>query len=198
MILSLVRFPPDGLVFEHLYRPGELDPGSSDLKLTSDPVVKGRVDRVGHNFRLRGSLQCTIERPCDRCLAEVTLPLDIDFDLLYAPAEVLAKDLQDRTGEVELREQDLDLSTFQHDQIDLDALVVEQIELQVPIRLLCREECRGLCPQCGADWNVEKCSCPLPIDPRWESLSGLRPADSPEADSLESGSLAIELEASSD
>ncbi len=187
MILSLVRFPPDGLVFEHLYRPGELDPGSSDLVLTADPIVKGRVDRVGPNFRLRGSLQCTIERPCDRCLAEVNLPLNIDFDLLYAPAEDLARDSKEWTGEVELGEEDLDLSTFQHDQIDLDALVIEQVELQVPIRLLCREECRGLCPQCGADWNTEQCSCPPPIDPRWESLTGLRSADSPETDLPEGG-----------
>jgi len=187
MILSLVRFPPDGLVFEHLYRPGELDPGSSDLVLTTDPIVKGRVDRVGPNFRLRGSLQCTIERPCERCLAEVNLPLNIDFDLLYAPAEDLARDFKERTGEVELGEEDLDLSTFQHDQIDLDALVIEQVELQVPIRLLCREECRGLCPQCGADWNTEQCSCPPPIDPRWESLTGLRSADSPETDRPEGG-----------
>jgi len=187
MILSLVRFPPDGLVFEHLYRPGELDPGSSDLVLTTDPVVKGRVDRVGPNFRLRGSLQCTIERPCDRCLAEVSLPLNIDFDLLYAPAEDLARDFQGRTGEVELGEQDLDLATFQHDQIDLDALVIEQVELQVPIRLLCREECRGLCPQCGADWNTEQCSCPPPIDPRWESLAGLGTAPPAETDLPEGG-----------
>ncbi|MFZ4627971.1 MAG: YceD family protein [Blastocatellia bacterium] len=184
MILSLVRFPPDGLVFEHLYGPGELDPGSSDLLLTSAPVVKSRIDRVGHNFRLRGSLQCTITRPCDRCLAEVSLPLDINFDLLYAPAE----ELEDRTGEVELGEQDLDLSVFQHDQIDLDALVVEQIELQVPIQLLCREECRGLCPECGADWNVETCSCTPPIDPRWETLMGVLPVDSPEEDPVERGS----------
>ena len=184
MILSLVRLPPDGLVFEHLYRPGELDPGSSDLLLTSAPAVKGRVDRVGHNFRLRGSLHCTIERLCDRCLAEVSLPLDIHFDLLYAPAE----EIENRTGEVELGEKDLDLSVFQHDQIDLDALVVEQIELQVPIRLLCREECRGLCSQCGADWNVERCSCPPPIDPRWESLMGAHPVDSADEDPAERGS----------
>ena len=178
MILSLVRFPPDGLVFEHVYRPGELDAGATDLTLTSDPIVKGRVDRVGHNFRLRGSLRCAIERLCDRCLVEVSLPLEIDFDLLYAPAE----ELEDRTGEVELGERDLDLSVFQHDQIDLDALVLEQIELQVPIRLLCREECRGLCPQCGADWNTEQCACPPPIDPRWESLAGLQPVDPTERD----------------
>jgi uncharacterized protein len=65
--------------------------------------------------------------------------------------------------------------------------VIEQVELQVPIRLLCREECRGLCPQCGADWNTEQCSCPPPIDPRWESLTGLRATDSPETDLPEGG-----------
>jgi hypothetical protein len=60
--------------------------------------------------------------------------------------------------------------------------VLEQIELQVPIRLLCREECRGLCPQCGADWNAEQCTCPPAIDPRWESLAGLRPVEPTDTD----------------
>jgi uncharacterized protein len=166
MILSLVRLPPDGMVFEHRYEMGELDLSAYDFALSAQPSVSGRVDKVGLSMRVRGSITCTVSRPCDRCLAEVTLPLLIDFDLLYAPVELSPA----RTGEVEIAEEDLDLAFFEKDQIDLGALVLEQIELHLPIRVLCQESCRGLCSQCGVDRNVESCHCPPIVDPRWESL----------------------------
>jgi len=166
MILSLVRLPPDGMVFEHRYEVGELDLANHDFALSAQPGLSGRVDKVGSNMRVRGKIACTVTRPCDRCLADVSLPLEIAFDLLYAPADIS----HSKAGEVELGEEDLDLALFEKDQIDLDALVLEQIELHLPIRVLCQEACRGLCSQCGVDWNTERCDCPPIVDPRWESL----------------------------
>jgi len=69
---------------------------------------------------------------------------------------------------------DLDFSVYQNDELDLDELVIEQLELALPVRLLCREECRGLCDQCGTNFNEQQCNCQPPIDPRWQALADLK------------------------
>jgi uncharacterized protein len=170
MIISLARMPPDGLVFKRQYQTGELDTREYDFKLGEPLLVDGRAIRAGQDIRLRGEIKARIYAPCDRCLNEVTIPVEIPFDLFYAPADASA----DQAGERELRERDLDFAVYENDQIDLDELVLEQLELSLPSRVLCREECRGLCPQCGADLNVEQCECKAQIDPRWRALADIK------------------------
>jgi len=103
-------------------------------------------------------------------LNEVTIRAEIPFDLFYTPADAA----RDQGGERELFERDLDFAVYENDQIDLDEMVLEQLELSLPSRVLCREDCRGLCPQCGADLNVEQCQCKPQIDPRWRALADLK------------------------
>ena len=170
MIISLARMPPDGLVFKRQYQTGELDTREYDFDLKEPPLVEGRAVRVGRDMRLRGEIKAEISAHCDRCLNEVPFPVEIPFDLFYAPAE--PRDGQ--IGERELFERDLDFAVYENDQIDLDELVLEQLELSLPSRVLCREECRGLCPQCGADLNFEQCECKPQIDPRWRALADLK------------------------
>lgn len=179
MIISLVRLPTDGLKFEHRYTADgadKLDLAGRDFELESldenGPLaeVTGRVDRVGVDMRLRGRIVAALRRPCDRCLATIALPMDLPFDLIYTPVEAG----RGRSGEIELHEEDLGLSVYENDEIDLDQLVIEQLELSLPTRLLCRDECRGLCPSCGVDLNNEECDCKAPIDPRWEALAAVK------------------------
>ncbi|HKQ72808.1 MAG TPA: DUF177 domain-containing protein [Blastocatellia bacterium] len=170
MIISLVRMPPDGLVFKHHYKAGELDTREHDFELKEPPLVEGRATRAGMDIRLRGDVKALIATPCARCLNEVTIPVEIPFDLFYAPADPGA----DLGGERDLLNRDLDFAVFENDQIDLDGMVLEQLELEMPSRVLCREDCRGLCPQCGADLNLEPCGCKTQIDPRWQVLADLK------------------------
>ena len=170
MLISLVRLPNDGLRFEHQYEDGELDLADRDFTLSRQVTIIGRVDRVGAEMRLRGSLTASLRRPCDRCLTDVEWPLELPFDLIYVAAD---KDSQ-RSGEVELTVNDLGISVYENDQIDLDEMVIEQLELSLPFRLLCTEDCRGLCPQCGVDLNNDKCDCQPLIDPRWEALAAVK------------------------
>ena len=170
MIISLVRMPPDGLVFKHQYKAGELDARGYDFELEEAPFVEGRAIRAGQDVRLRGEIKARISAPCDRCLNEVKIPVEIPYDLFYAPSDPGAG----HTGENELHDRDLDFAVFENDQIDLDEMVLEQLELSLPSRVLCREDCRGLCPQCGADLNVEQCDCKTEIDPRWQVLAKLK------------------------
>ena len=95
--------------------------------------------------------------PCDRCLTDVPFTVDAPFDLYYAPNDAGAGGT-----EAELQERDLGIAFYEGDEIDLDELVREQLALSLPTRVLCREDCRGLCDQCGADLNRETCDCQKP------------------------------------
>ncbi len=170
MIISLVRMPADGLRFEHRYEAGELDLNGFEFELREPPLVTGRVDRVGLDMRMRGEIKASLVAPCDRCLGEVAIPVEIPFDLLYTPQDPGAG----RTGETELHGNDLGFAIYQNDEIDLDEMVLEQMELSLPSRVLCREDCRGLCSQCGTDLNIEQCQCRKQIDPRWQVLADLK------------------------
>jgi len=170
MIISLLRMPPDGLSFRHQYAANELDLSEHDFELEAPPLVEGRVDRAGMDMRVRGGVKSKVVLTCDRCLNEVIVPIDAHFDLLYLPEDPAAGE----SGETELHDRDLDLAVYENDQINLDDLVLEQLELNLPSRVLCREDCRGLCSECGADLNLEECRCEKPIDPRWQALADLK------------------------
>lgn len=170
MIISLVRMPVDGLRFSHQYEANELDLTDREFQFHRPPAVAGRIDRVGLDVRVRGEIKTELIAPCDRCLAEVPIAIASTFDLIYTPSDAESA----RGNEVELNVRDLGLATFEDEELDLDELVLEQIELELPTRVLCKEDCQGLCTMCGADLNVERCGCEKPIDPRWEALSPLK------------------------
>ena len=102
---------------------------------------------------------------CDRCLKSIELPIDSHFKLEYVTAE----DYRAQQA-VELTEEDLDLSVFEGEAIDIDELVKEQILLAVPDHVLCDESCKGICVVCGANKNSVECGCETrEIDPRWRN-----------------------------
>lgn len=120
-------------------------------------------------MRVRGEMKTTLIASCDRCLNDVDIELEAPFDLIYVPVELDSS----HSGETELHDRDLDQATYENDQINLDDLVLEQLELSIPSRVLCRDDCRGLCSECGADLNFEQCQCEKSIDPRWQALADL-------------------------
>ena len=78
--------------------------------------------------------------------------------------------------EVEVDEEDMDVYSYQGEEVDLEPLLREQVILAVPFAPLCREDCKGLCPVCGIDLNTGTCTCDrTPIDPRWSALRNLKP-----------------------
>ncbi len=170
MLIVLTHLPADGLKFEHQYETDELDLSAHVFTFQQLPTVQGRVTALGLEMRVKGNLQARLTLDCDRCLETVTLPIDNEFDLYFLPEDAQAQ----HSGETELLERDLDVSTYQNDRIDLNELVLEQLELSLPTRVLCTADCKGLCPQCGTNWNVESCTCPPPVDPRWQGLADLK------------------------
>src|SRR4051812_6814294 len=155
--------------FAHVYEPDEIVLDEEHARLTSPPEVSGRMNRSGHEVRLRGKINTTAEVDCDRCLKSVSVPVETEFDVTYVPAEDYTS-----SDAAELQETDLSLSVFDGETIDIDELVREQVLLALPARALCGEECQGLCPVCGADRNVQPCDCQSKeIDPRWAALKAV-------------------------
>jgi uncharacterized protein len=102
------------------------------------------------------------------------MPVDAPFDLRFLPASESAAD-----GEREVQEDDLDTSYYRDDRIDLNELLREQCYLALPMKPLCRDDCKGLCPQCGMNWNTGTCTCtPEWEDPRLAALKGLAKKES--------------------
>lgn len=155
--------------FAHAYAPGELFLEEGRLRLLEPPVVSGEIRPEGRRAHVRGHVAARLQVDCDRCLKPVDFPVDSKFKLEYVSAE----DYQAQEA-VELTEADLDLSVFDGEVIDIDELVTEELLLAVPDHVLCQEECKGLCPNCGADRNLAECDCRTEeVDPRWAGLKEL-------------------------
>lgn len=170
MLIVLTHLPADGLKIEHQYQPDELDLSQHEFTFQQPPLIRGRVTTLGQEVRVKGNVTAKLETVCDRCLEPVALPIEREFDLFYLPENSQSE----AKGEAELFERDLDVSFYQDERIDVDELVLEQMELSLPTRILCQEDCRGLCSQCGLNLNFEQCSCQPEIDPRWQALADLK------------------------
>jgi uncharacterized protein len=160
--------------FAHVYAPAELPLEDELMRLATDAKIEGRASKRLEQVRLQGHVNAAIEVRCDRCLAPVVVPVNADFDVAYIPAE-----LEEATPEpTELQEDDLNFAVYEGGELDIDELAREQLLLALPARQLCREDCKGLCPTCGADLNTQTCHCEQQeIDPRWAALAALKNSD---------------------
>lgn len=174
MRFEIDKLTEQGEPFAHAYAPDELALGEEGARLLTPAEVEGRASRKGDEVRLRGQIRATVEAPCDRCLKPAAFDVDVKFDERYVPAGEEVKE-----EETELHPDELALAVYEGETLDADELVREQLLLALPTRLLCREECRGLCPGCGADLNSEACGCARDeVDPRWAALAALKDSKS--------------------
>ena len=135
-------------------------------------TVPLRVDMVhvrsGDDLLFSGCLASELVGCCGRCLEEYALPLTREFSLVLSPDRTFER-------EQELTVDELSARFYSEEEVDLSALMHEETLLALPSRPLCREDCRGLCSQCGANFNVETCECRQEWkDPRLAVLSNLR------------------------
>lgn len=174
MRIEVENLTDAGENFAHAYAPGELELDGDHATLSSEARVEGRASRRGDEIRVRGRIEAGVRLGCDRCLAPAALPLEVEFETAFIPQERAAAEPEN----VELLVDDMGISAFEGDAIDLDELVREQILLALPSRHLCREDCKGLCPDCGADLNAGHCGCARDeTDPRWAALAGWKNKD---------------------
>jgi uncharacterized protein len=152
------------------YAPGTVDFHSRDFKQVEPLEVRGTAELVDDQIRVSGSLHTRLEMVCARCLDPVTEEVSRDFDLFYKPMKDIA-----REEEVRLKLDDTEVGFFQGDGLFLSDILAEQVNLALPMKVICRSDCRGLCPHCGVNLNNEECRCePHSSDPRMAPLSRLR------------------------
>jgi uncharacterized protein len=159
MQLDLTRYRQPLGHFSRTFQPAEVAQEGDAYRIVAPVALEFDVHKDKARFRLVGSAVTELELPCSRCLEPFRLPVNAAFDLRYLPASEMSHD-----EEREIEEEDLETSYYRDDQIDLNELLREQFYLALPMKPLCGDDCKGLCPQCGTNRNTGTCEC----DTGWE------------------------------
>ena len=139
------------------YAPGALDYHTAEFQQKGPLKVDAVAELLGSEIRIRGRLAIRLKACCDRCLGPVEFPVEHEFDLFYQPVENIA-----REEELEVPEDESEVGFYSGDGIDFDEVVAEQVILSVPMKIVCRAECLGLCPVCRSNRNAKECQCVAP------------------------------------
>ena len=168
MLLDLRQMHGEHDRLVRTYAASAFDASQEEYAVAADVALALDVHREGRRYRLVGELRTTLELSCGRCLNRFTQPVELSFALLYLPYADNRGE-----GEIEIEEEDLATAYYREDQIDLGQLMREQVFLVLPMKPLCGDGCRGLCPVCGINLNEGSCGCVHAWeDPRWASLKG--------------------------
>lgn len=170
MKLDLTRYRQPVSHFARTFQPGEVTSDAGTYDMVAPVELEFDIQKDKDKFRLVGHLQTELELSCSRCLEPYRFVVDAEFDQRYLPGSAASAE-----PESEVQEDDLETSYYSDDQIDLGELMREQFYLVLPMKPLCRDDCRGLCPQCGTNLNTGTCDCsPVWEDPRLAALKAIK------------------------
>jgi len=164
--------------FREEVHPDVIDFGT-DVRQRTPLKAHGHADLVEEHhgkhhiiqdIRIAGELATCVEVSCARCLESVEQEVARKFDLLYRPQGSDA-----RAEELSVTDAEAEIGYYQGEGVELNDVLREQVLLALPLKTLCREDCRGLCPHCGQNLNSVQCSCSQEVeDPRWAALKDIR------------------------
>lgn len=170
MIVDLTTIKDRETFFDFAIEPSQIDLESETAKLRNAVLVQGKVQKGIAEIVAEGKISADLEIECNRCLQAVGKSLEIPFRAAFVTIENYT-----REKEAQINEQDLDVSILEEDKINLNELVREQLLLNLPEQVFCREDCKGLCQKCGTIRNLIDCNCDeKETDPRWAALKNLR------------------------
>jgi uncharacterized protein len=146
---------------------------SADNVRQAGPLVwNAFAERAGVETRIAGSLKTTIELTCSRCLEPARCEIVKPFDLFFRQHDAL---MFDEDAEIELTEKDTRTAFFTGTKLAIGDVLHEQVLLALPMKALCRVDCKGLCPTCGTNLNTSSCNCPKEqFSPHMDSLLELK------------------------
>ena len=167
MVFDIEEISGGGLNFSLLLNKDRLEIDQAGLSVNVDIAVSGFLTRVGDDVYLKGKVMTDVVASCSRCLDTLPYPIDSDFK-----SHFVSPDRYISAREVELHASDIDTEVYENQQIDLTQSVRDGILLAVPVICLCKENCKGICSQCGKNLNQGLCKCSNEsfIDPRLEAL----------------------------
>jgi len=156
--------------------------GDTGYRPTRDSRLAATLHRVRDGVLVQGQFSVQLTSPCKRCLADVVTEIAVPFTLnlmrraRFEENKARSDEDDERSGRAgSFSLEDADLDWFDGKTIDFDPILREQLLLALPMQVLCREECRGLCSVCGQDLNVKSCGCELKAsDPRLAKLKDIK------------------------
>ena len=169
MQLDLTRYRQPVSEFARTFKPEDVGDEVDAYRIVAPVDLAFEIHKDKDKFRLVGHVATELELPCSRCLEPFRLPVASPFDLRYLPVSEASSD-----AEREVDDEDLETSYYENDAIDLNELLREQFYLVLPMKPLCKEDCRGLCAHCGTNLNTGTCDCAAVWeDPRLAPLKEL-------------------------
>ncbi len=159
----------DQLLFDFFIEPNLIDSADIICNLIKPLQVIGKLTKKLAQVEVEGKLNGEIELECSRCLENASAKVENNFKVTFVTDEYFTTET-----EAEINEDDLDISLYDGETIDLIEIAREQMLLEVPTHFVCKTDCRGLCPKCGDNLNNQTCNCETKeIDPRWAKLKEL-------------------------
>ena len=140
---------------EGSFEPGAIDFGSENFRQIEPLQWNATAERAGEEIRIAGSLETTAEQSCSRCLEPARIEVRWPFDLFFRESD---EDMFDE-DEVELTDEDTRTAFFSGTQLAIGDILHEQVLLALPMKALCKVDCKGLCPVCGTNRNLNTCNC---------------------------------------
>ncbi len=169
MLLDLRGFRGGVDQVARVYPPDAFRLDKEEFRIVAPVELTAQVSKDSQKVRLTGRVRTTLETNCGRCLESFAIPVDAPFDLMFLPVSE-----EPATREKEVSDDDVGVSFYKDDAIDLGDVMREQFFLALPMKPLCRPDCQGLCPVCGVNRNRETCNCRADwVDPRFAELKKL-------------------------
>lgn len=169
MKFRIDTIPEEGTYVEATISSASITIDMPGYSLDNPLVFSGRLTRSAQNVYVRGNLSGAVNAQCGRCLESFDMPLNLDMDIAFSPQR------EQLDQEMEMIEQDSNLAYYEADSIDLLPEIRDLFLVNLPIRPVCRSECKGLCSHCGADLNVNPCKCEQHLEASpFEKLKGLK------------------------
>ncbi len=155
MFIEVQDLKQEPLHFRHVFPVGEIKFFHEDATLSEPVVTDFILNHKDLDLRLDGTVETNIRYRCSRCTKEFSRPFAASFNLTYLPQPKWTSE----QAEIALKYEEMDVAYYDGIALDINLVVLEQIELAMPMSFVCREDCKGLCYKCGADLNEGSCSC---------------------------------------
>jgi uncharacterized protein len=178
MFIAIKDLELNPLDFRQEYGPGAIDLGE-EVRQRSPLLTDGRADlveehhgkhQIVQDIRVKGRLATSLEVACARCLDPVVHQVERSFYLLYRPIGI-----DSGHAELSVTDAEAEIGYYEGEGLLLEDTLREQVLLSLPLKSICREDCKGLCPHCGKNLNEVQCSCVDEVeDPRWSALKEIR------------------------
>jgi len=165
MFITVEELQEHSVKFHESFTQEHIDYLMEGLKQVGPLTVRGSARLVVEEIEIRGRVVASMEAICARCLEPVEHAVDLNFDLVYRPITSIT-----RGDEFQVPRGEEEIGFYREGRLLLEDVVKEQVLLSLPMKSICRTDCRGLCPACGTNLNREACRCAGPIDPRFERL----------------------------